>query len=125
MLWGSGNGVYATGGIYCNPYYDYIYASDFIIPSDERLKTDWESLPVDFIERLAEVKVGTYTRVDTGARQLGVTAQSLRNAAPNAVHEGADGYLTASYANAALAACVELSRKVIELQERIKVLEAG
>lgn len=123
MLWGSGNGVYATGGIYCNPFYDYLYASDFIIPSDERLKTDWQDLPLDFVEQLAKVKVGTFIKTDNGARQLGVTAQSLRNAAPDAVHEGADGYLSVSYANAALAACVELSKKVIELQERIKVLE--
>lgn len=27
MLWGSGNSVYGTGGIYCNPYLNYIYAS--------------------------------------------------------------------------------------------------
>lgn len=26
MLWGSGNSVYGTGGIYCNPYTDYLYA---------------------------------------------------------------------------------------------------
>ncbi len=29
MLWGSGNGVYGTGGIYCNPAIDYLYASVF------------------------------------------------------------------------------------------------
>jgi hypothetical protein len=29
MLWGSGNGVYATAGIYCNPSTDYLYASAF------------------------------------------------------------------------------------------------
>lgn len=29
MLWGSGNYVYGTGGIYCNPYTDYLYAKGF------------------------------------------------------------------------------------------------
>lgn len=29
MLWGSGNGVYGTGGIYCNPYTDYLYSGSF------------------------------------------------------------------------------------------------
>ena len=29
MLWGSGNYVYGTGGIYCNPYTDYMYANSF------------------------------------------------------------------------------------------------
>lgn len=29
MLWGSGNGVYGTSGIYCNPNTDYLYASAF------------------------------------------------------------------------------------------------
>lgn len=29
MLWGSGNYVYGTGGIYCNPYTDYLYAGSF------------------------------------------------------------------------------------------------
>ena len=30
MLWGSGNSVYGTGGIYCNPNANYIYASLFV-----------------------------------------------------------------------------------------------
>lgn len=29
MLWGSGNNVYGTGGIYCNPATDYLYATSF------------------------------------------------------------------------------------------------
>lgn len=29
MLWGSGNYVYGTGGIYCNPYTDYLYSGSF------------------------------------------------------------------------------------------------
>lgn len=29
MLWGSGNSVYGTGGIYCNPYTYYLYSGSF------------------------------------------------------------------------------------------------
>lgn len=29
MLWGSGNSVYGTSGIYCNPYTDYLYSGAF------------------------------------------------------------------------------------------------
>lgn len=29
MLWGSGNSVYGTGGIYCNPSSDYLYSGSF------------------------------------------------------------------------------------------------
>ena len=29
MLWGAGNSVYGTGGIYCNPSSDYLYAGSF------------------------------------------------------------------------------------------------
>jgi hypothetical protein len=29
MVWGSGNAIYGTGGIYCNPYLDRLYATDF------------------------------------------------------------------------------------------------
>jgi hypothetical protein len=29
MVWGSGNYLYGTAGIYCNPYTDYLYATVF------------------------------------------------------------------------------------------------
>lgn len=84
--------------------------------SDERIKKDWADLPSDFIERLAAVKCGTYTRTDTGARQIGVGAQSLQPVAPEAIGEGADGTLSVAYGQAALAACVELAKEVMRLR---------
>lgn len=82
--------------------------------SDERLKTDWESLPSDFIERLAAVKSGTYTRIDNGLRQVGVGAQSLQPVLPEAVQDGEK--LSVAYGQAALAACVELAKEVVRLR---------
>lgn len=87
--------------------------------SDERLKKDWDELPADFVARLAAVKSGTYTRTDTGERQVGVSAQSLQSVAPEGVMDGE--YLSVSYGNVALAACVALAREVNELKRRLEV----
>jgi hypothetical protein len=86
--------------------------------SDERLKKDWAELPDDFIVRLAEIKHGTFTRLDGGLRQVGVSAQSLQNLLPEAVIEQS-GYLSVAYGNAALAAVIELSKRVLELEKRL------
>ena len=90
--------------------------------SDERLKKDWLDLPNDFVERLAEVKNGTYTRTDEDMRQVGVSAQSLQDLLPEAVLEGE--YLSVSYGNAALAACVELAKELVKLKQEILELKA-
>jgi hypothetical protein len=84
--------------------------------SDERLKYDWEGLPLDFIERLSLVKSGTYTRIDTEARQAGVGAQSLQSLLPEAVIESEKGFLSVAYGQAALVACVELAKEVVRLR---------
>jgi len=90
--------------------------------SDERLKTDWVALPADFVERLASVKAGTYTRVDTGARQIGVGAQSLQPVSPEGVV--GDDILSVAYGNVALAAAVELAKVVVELKAEVQSLKA-
>lgn len=87
--------------------------------SDERLKKDWQELPEDFIERLAGVKSGTFTRIDGGERQVGVGAQSLQKILPEAVLQNGE-YLTVAYGNAALAACVALARRVAELEAKLE-----
>lgn len=97
----SGN-LTSTGGIQAN--------------SDERLKTDWTELPSDFIEQLAGVRSGTYSRIDIDQRQAGVGAQSLRSVLPEAVHESEKGILSVAYGQAALVACVELAKEVIRLR---------
>lgn len=90
--------------------------------SDERLKSEWESLPADFVERLATVKSGTYARVDLKdeQRHAGVGAQSLRALLPEAVFEGASGMLSVAYGNAALVACVELAKEVVRLRALVE-----
>lgn len=89
--------------------------------SDIRLKKDWSNLPADFIERLSGIKHGTYTRIDTGERQIGVSAQDLQLVAPEGVTEGE--YLSVAYGNVALAAVVELSKRVLALEAELKALQ--
>lgn len=91
--------------------------------SDERLKDDWADVDPNFIGRLAGVKCGTYTRKDSGSRQVGVSAQSLSSVLPDAVQQEHDGYLSVAYGNAALVSSVMLARAVVELQGRLDRLE--
>ena len=92
--------------------------------SDERLKKDWAPVAEDFVERLAKVKHGTYTRTDSEERQMGVSAQSMRTFAPEAVLEDSEGRLSLAYGNAALVAAVKLAERVVALEARIAALEA-
>jgi hypothetical protein len=89
--------------------------------SDERLKTDWQAIPDDFISKLAALKHGTYTRIDNGDRQVGVSAQGLKGFLAEAVM--GDDILSVAYGNAALVACVQLANKYLALQERFNELE--
>ncbi len=92
--------------------------------SDERLKAKWASLPSGFVDKLAEVKSGTYNRLDSPyARQVGVGAQSLQKVMPEAVLADKNGILSVAYGNAALAAVVELAKEVVALRRRIEELE--
>jgi dTDP-4-dehydrorhamnose reductase len=84
--------------------------------SDERLKKDWETLPTNFVEELAKIKSGTYTRIDSGERQLGVGAQSLQAILKEAVSEKEE-YLGVHYGNTAMVSAVELAKEVVKLKE--------
>ena len=95
-----------------------VCTGDISITSDERLKTGWRDLDKDVIRMLAGVTSGVYTRLDTGKIQVGVSAQSLRGVVPEAVHEH-NGSYSVSYGNAAMALCVELAKKIVELEDRI------
>ena len=92
--------------------------------SDERLKKDWADLPADFIEKLAKIKHGTYTRIDSGDRQAGVSAQRIQEFLPEAVQTDEKGNLSLAYGNAALVAAVKLAERVVALEARLAALEA-
>jgi hypothetical protein len=92
--------------------------------SDERLKKDWEPVAEDFVDRLAEVKHGSYTRLDSEERQAGVSAQDWQKLLAETVQTDADGFLSVAYGNAALVAAVKLAERVVALEARIAALEA-
>jgi hypothetical protein len=94
--------------------------------SDERLKKDWSALPANFVERLAAVKSGTYTRIDSDNRQAGSSAQDWQTLLPEVVITGSDDdkTLTLAYGNAALVSAIELAKRVVEQDKRIAALEA-
>lgn len=99
---------------------NFIAAGNITANSDERLKTDWGSLTADFVERLAQVRSGTYTRIDTEQRHVGVGAQSLQTLLPEAVLESDKGILSVAYGQAALVACVELAKEVKRLRALVE-----
>ncbi len=95
--------------------------------SDERLKTNWQSMPENYVTRLAQVKVGIYDRIDGDKiTQVGVSAQSFQKLLPEAILTAKDEMqtLSVSYGNAALASSVELAKEVVDLKTRVAQLEA-
>ncbi len=92
--------------------------------SDELLKTDWKLIPKTFVESLANIKSGTYTRIDTGERQAGNSAQNWKELLPEVVVENEDGVLALAYGNAALVSAVELAKRVVDQEARIAQLES-
>jgi hypothetical protein len=120
MLWGSGNSVYGTAGIYCNPATDAMFATSFQATSDETLKTNWRDLSDDFVDQLAEVKHGVFDWIENGETDAGVSAQSMQNLLAEVVKEGQNNKLTVNYGNAALVACIKLAQRVLALEQQLK-----
>lgn len=91
--------------------------------SDEKLKTNWRDLPENFVEKLAKIKSGIFDRNDTNETQVGVSAQSLKRLLPHAVIKTGK-WLSVSYGNAAMVACVELAKRLITQQKEINDLKS-
>lgn len=98
-------------------------AGNFVANSDERLKTNWRPVRIDFLYCLANLKSGIYDRVDTTMTQAGVSAQELAKMLPEAVESDDHGILSVAYGNAALVAAVELAKEVIALRAEIEALK--
>lgn len=92
--------------------------------SDERLKKDWGNLSADFVDRLAQVKHGPYTRIDTGERQAGASAQAMQELLPEVVMAAKDGMLSLAYGNAALVSAIQIAQQLVHTRNRVTQLEA-
>ena len=124
MLWGSGNYVYGTGGIYCNPYSDCIYASHYYETSDIRLKTDFENLNVS-INSIASLPVFDFSWKDKiKNRNTGTSAQAVQEILPNIVTcSGEDHHLTLDYAALGTISGILAAREIVRLKEEIRQLK--
>lgn len=93
--------------------------------SDERLKRDWRDLSPDFLERLAEVRIGTFSMHgdSENKRYAGASAQSTQVVLPEVIEKDEQGYLSMAYGNAAFVAAVQLAREVSVLREEIRLLK--
>lgn len=92
--------------------------------SDERWKENWKEFGPNFIDELAQVKHGTYSRIDTKEIQVGVGAQSLQKVIPEAINQDDKGYLNVAYGHAALASVVELAKELVKLRAEIAELKS-
>jgi len=112
-------------GSWCEDSGDWTSAGNVTAYSDERLKKDWAATPTGFIKALVDSKHGTYTRIDSGERQAGISAQDLQRAFPELVSVGTDNEQTLSvaYGNAALLAVIELAKEVAELRTELNALK--
>ena len=92
--------------------------------SDETLKKDWQPLPENFLALLAAVKHGTYTRIDTGERQAGASAQDILKILSEVVSTDPDsGKLSLAYGNVALVAAIALAQEVIALKQELQAIK--
>ena len=114
----------SSSKLFFNPSTGTLTSTVHTTNSDERLKENWTELPSDFLINLAQVKHGVFSRIDSGNREPGVTAQSLLSTLPEAVVEGADGYLSVNYGAAALVSAIELAKVVEELRAEVALLKA-
>ena len=64
--------------------------------SDERLKTNIETIP-NPLESLSKLRGVSFKRIDTGMEDYGVIAQEIESVMPHAVHENVDGFKSVSY----------------------------
>ena len=133
MLWGSGNYVYGTAGIYCQPYTDSIYATGDIIAaaSDDRLKDKKGNIEnaLDKVNSLngfhynwndKAVELGFKTEEQKEEEHIGLSAQDVQKVAPELVTESSlEGYDTVRY-DKVTALLVEAVKELTEQNKELK-----
>jgi hypothetical protein len=119
-LSGSYTGITAVGTLSSLSVSGNATASDFVLSSDLRLKTNLRPL-TGALKDLQSVQAYRYQHTRNQREEVGVVAQEVQTVLPEAVVTGADGYLEVAYDRLVpllLAAVKELSAKVAELEAR-------
>ena len=102
IVWRSGNTAYYTDEIYLNASSNYVYATDFIASSDDRLKNRVGTLD-NALDKVCAIDGFLYTwneespHEDKDTVHAGVSAQQVQKVLPEAVEEGNNGYLGVKY----------------------------
>lgn len=102
-----------------NPSTGTLIATAMSASSDETLKTNWRDVP-DMIEAMAGVKHGEFDWLDGSGSDLGVSAQSLLKVLAAAVKTDGQGKLAVNYGAAALITCIQLCKRVVELEAKLE-----
>ena len=129
MLWGSGNGVYGTAGITCNPSTDSLTVAGSITAtgnitaySDRSVKENIEVIP-NALNKVSSLSGYTFDRTDIDTpRQTGVIAQEVLEVLPEAVILSEEGKYSVAYGNMVgllIEAIKELNAKVDSLQSQL------
>ena len=101
-------------------------ATAFYQSSDERLKTFYDEIPVDF-EKLTKLRKSYFKYNDNEKMQIGVSAQEVNELYPEIIHTNKDGYKSVDYSKlsvVALKAIDILVEENKELKEKISEMEA-
>ena len=134
MVWHSGDSVYSTNGIYCNPSTNSLYMTTLVAAgnvtaySDKRVKTNLEVIP-NALEKVSKLNGYTFDRTDLDKdedgndisvpKQTGVIAQEVLDVLPEVVSKNDDGMYSVAYGNMVgllIEAIKELKAEVEELK---------
>lgn len=119
MVWHSGNTLFSTAGIYCNPSTDCLYASHYYETSDIAFKTNIK--PILNSDNIPVLK--SFDWKSDGSHSYGLIAQELEAMGyPELVSEG-DGYKTVNYSAALSLIVGKLQVKIKELEKEIEILK--
>ena len=117
MVWHSGNTLYSTAGIYCNPSTDALYASAFYETSDIRLKQKVKQVFTS--NNIPQIK--EFDWKNTGKHSYGLIAQELESMGySELVDTKDDGYKSVNYTAALCLIIGKLQLKIKELEDKIK-----
>jgi hypothetical protein len=119
-VWHSGNTLYSTNGIYFQPYYDYVYASNFILTSDERLKTKIQDIIPEYIDVTYKSFV---MKSAPGQFRYGVIAQEVAKKHSELVRIDCHDYLSVMYIDLFSREMAWLKPTIKSHEERINELE--
>lgn len=97
-------------------------AKAFDNSSDIRLKEITRAINLS-VEDIAQAPSVVFRWKDIGMLSAGSIAQYWQNVIPEAVTADNDGYLSMQYGNLALISAINIARKVVSHEERIKALE--